>query len=85
MMIDSEIKHLLAESIIEPSNSPWWAQVIITAKKKDKKRLCIDYSQTINYFTHLDTYLLPRIGNQVNEIANVKIFSMLDLKSTCQE
>ena len=74
---DSEIKHLLAENIIEPSNSPWQAEVIITANENSNKRLCIDYSQTINRFAHLDVQLLPRIDNQVNEIANFKIFSSL--------
>ena len=73
---DSEIKRLLAENIIEPSNSPWQAEVI-TANENSNKRLCIDCSQTINRFTHLDVQLLPRIDNQVNEIANFKIFSSL--------
>ena len=51
---DSEIKRLLAENIIEPSNYPWRAEVIITANENSNKRLCIDYSQTIHCFTHLD-------------------------------
>ena len=79
--IDGEIKRLLAENIIEPSNSLWQVQVVITASEGSKKRLCIDYSLSINRFTHLDAYLLPRIEDQVNEIANFKMFSTLDWKS----
>ena len=80
-LIDSEIKRLLAKHIIEPSNSPWRAQVVITANENRKKRLCIDYSQTINRSTHLDAHPLPKVDDQVKEIANFKIFSALDLKS----
>ena len=67
---------MLAEKIIEPRNSPWRAQVAITASENSKKRLCIDYSQTINRFTHLDAYPLPRIDDQINFIAEN------DLKNT---
>ena len=67
---------MLAEKIIEPRNSPWGAQVVITASENSKKRLCIDYSQTINRFTHLCAYPLPRIDDQINFIAEN------DLKNT---
>ena len=43
--------------------------------------MVIDYSQTINRFTELDVYPLPRIDQQVNELAKWKWFSTLDLKS----
>ena len=44
-----------------------------------RKRLVIDYSRTINTYTELDAYPLPRID--VNEISNYSVFSTLDLKS----
>ena len=43
--------------------------------------MVIDYSQTINRFTALDTYPLRRINQQVNELAKCKWFIALDLKS----
>jgi len=43
--------------------------------------MVIDYSQTINRFTELDAYPLPRIDQQVNELAKCKWFSTLGLKS----
>ena len=43
--------------------------------------MCIDYSQTINLFTELDTYPLPSIGFFVNEVAKWKFICTLDLKS----
>lgn len=79
--IDSEIKRLLEEGIIEPSKSPWRAQVVITTSENHKKRLVIDYSQTINRFTLLDAFPLPRIDEMIGEIAKYRMFSTLDLKS----
>ena len=78
--IEKETRKLLSEGIIEPSNSPWRAQVVVT-KDGHKKRLAIDYSQTINKYTQLDAYPLPRIDDFVNNIAQFKVFSSIDLKS----
>ncbi|XP_068235600.1 uncharacterized protein [Palaemon carinicauda] len=69
--------------IIEPSISPWRAQVVVVKDPLDrhKKRLCIDYSQTINQYTELDAYPLPRIEDMVHDLAKYKVFSTFDLKS----
>ena len=40
--IEKEVKRLLHEEIIEPSSSPWRAQVLITTNERHKKRLLID-------------------------------------------
>jgi len=51
--IAEETRRLLQEGIIEPSNSPWRAQVVVTKDENHRKRLAIDYSETINRFTLL--------------------------------
>ena len=79
--IKAEISRMLKEGIIEPSQSPWRAQALVVNPEKHKKRLVIDYSQTINRFTLLDAYPLPRIEDIVNEIAHYRIFSTVDLTS----
>ncbi|KAL7633690.1 UNVERIFIED_CONTAM: hypothetical protein RMT77_015644 [Armadillidium vulgare] len=80
--IKAEIERLLQEGIIEPSFSPWRAQVVVVNNNNsNKKRLVIDYSQTINRYTQLDAYPLPRIDDLVNTIAHHKYFSVIDLKS----
>ena len=43
--------------------------------------MVIDYSQTVNRFTHLDAYPLPRVDELINEIAKSKYYSTVDLKS----
>ena len=65
--IESETKRLLQEGIIEPSNSPWEAQALVV-NNGGKKRMVIDYSQTINRFTLLDACPLPKINELVNKI-----------------
>ena len=79
--IELETAKLLENDIIEPSISSWRSQVLVTSNEHHKKRMVIDYSQTINKYTELDAYPLPRIDEMVNEIAQYKIFSTLDLKS----
>ena len=79
--IKNETNRLLAGGIIEPSDSPWRAQVVVTKNKRHKKRLVIDYSQTINKYTNWDAYPLRNIEETVNKISQYRVFSTLDLKS----
>ena len=78
--IKTEVKRLLKEDIIETSRSPWRVQVLVV-KRGEKQRLVIDYSSTINRFTILDAYPLPRIDSLVNQIANDRFYSSIDLRA----
>ena len=79
--IKEEVNKLLSTGIIEECNSPWRAQVVLTRDERHKKRLVIDYSQTINRFTILDAYPVHRIDDMVLELSNFSVVSTLDLKS----
>ena len=76
--ISSEVQRMLKENIIEPSRSPWRAQVVVV-KNNGKKRFAVDYSQTINVHTQLDAYPLPLIPDLINKIAQYSVFSTVDL------
>ena len=78
-------KKLLKEGITEPSVSLWRAQSLVIAAKNHKKRMIIDYSQTINRYTLLDAYPQPRIDEIIFNFAKYHIFNTLDLKSTYQQ
>lgn len=78
--IDAEVERMLREGIITPSRSPWRAQALVI-DHGSKKRLVIDYSQTINRFTQLNAYPLPRITDMIEKISKFKVFSSIDLKS----
>ena len=81
VFIRQEIAKLLKDGIIEPSSSPWRAQVVVTKNDNHKKRLCVDYSQTINKFTHLDAYPLPRMQEVIKNVSQYSVYSTLDLRS----
>jgi len=68
------------------SKSHWRAQpLVVTHRDTGKKRLCTDYSQTVNLFTILDAYSLPKIEDIINKLAKYKVFSTFDLKSACHQ
>jgi hypothetical protein len=79
--IQNEVARLLSENIIEPSNSSWRAQVLVTGQDKPKPRLVIDYSKTVNKFTLLDAYPLPNMDILANKIAQYSLYSTFDLRS----
>ena len=53
----------------------------MTTNERHKKRLVVDYSQTVNRFTEPDAYPLPKISELVNQVAQYKMFSTVDLRS----
>ena len=79
--VESEIRKLLKDDIIEPSSSPWRAQVLVTNGDRHKRRLVIDYSATINRYTLLDAYPLPRLDKMAESISQYQFYSTFDLKS----
>ena len=76
--ISLEVQRMLKEGIIEQSKSPWRAQIVVV-KKNGKRRLTVDYSQTINIYTKVDAYPLPLIPDLVNKIAQFSVYSTVDL------
>ena len=83
--IEEEFAKLLEDDVIEPSQSLWKGQVLTTKDDRLKKRMVIDYLLTVNRFTHLDAYPVPRIDEQINDIAKAKYYSSIDLKSAYYE
>ena len=82
LFIGQEIDRLRSEGIIKPSISLWRAQIVVVKDTENNKhRMCIDYSQTVNLFTELDTYPLPKIEFLVNELAKYCVFSTFDRRS----
>uniref|UniRef100_UPI00358E1065 uncharacterized protein n=1 Tax=Myxine glutinosa TaxID=7769 RepID=UPI00358E1065 len=79
--IAEETAQLLKDGIIEPSRSPWRAQVLVVRSEAHRRRMVIDYSQTINRFTQLDAYPLPGMDALVRQVALYSVFSTLDLRS----
>lgn len=78
--IDKEIKEMLANNIIRPSNSPWASPVVIVPKKDGGSRFCVEF-HGLNSKTYLDAYPMPQIQDIWGSLHGARIFSTLDLKS----
>ena len=78
--IKRQVDDLLEKKLIEPTDSPWAANIVLVWKKDGSQRLCIDYRQ-LNNVTMKDAYPLPRIDETLDALAGAQWFSTLDLAS----
>src|ERR1041384_8712211 len=78
--IDSEIKEMLKQNLIQPSTSPWSFPVVVVKKKNGKFRFCVNY-KPLNDVTKKDNYPLPRIDEILDSLKDAKWFTTLDLAS----
>lgn len=84
--VDSEIKKLLENDVIEKSFSPYNAPIWVVPKKgldennKPKKRLVIDF-QKLNEQTITDKFPIPDINLMIQNLGRAKVFSTIDLES----
>jgi hypothetical protein len=60
-IIDETLAELIAEDVIEESDSPW-ASPAILVRQKGKDRFCIDFRK-VNEVTKADQYPIPRIDD----------------------
>ncbi|KAH9801860.1 hypothetical protein KPL71_001181 [Citrus sinensis] len=84
LIAQQECSQLLAQGLIEPTNSQWACQTFYVEKHyeivRGKKRLVIDY-QPLNMFLQYDKFPLPRRQSMFTFLKNAQIFSKFDLKS----
>lgn len=82
--IDRQVKKLLENDLIEPSQSSYNSPIILVPKKstdgEKKWRMCIDY-RLLNKKLVPDKFPLPRIDEILDQLGRAKFFSILDLFS----
>lgn len=78
--IDKHLDDMLERGVIEQSNSPWSAPVVLVKKKDGSYRFCIDYRK-LNSNTFKDAYPLPRNDESLDQLIGSSWFSTLDLCS----
>lgn len=77
-VLQEYIKTTLTKGWIQPSKSPAGAPVLFMPKKDGSLQLCVDY-QGLNAATIKNHYALPLIGETLDQLAGVKIFTQLNL------
>eukprot|EP00794_Sanderia_malayensis_P011722 gene11722-biopygen9393 len=78
--VDQQVADMLAQSVIQPSTSPWASPVVLVKKKDGSYRFCIDYRK-LNSITKQDASPLPRVDDLLDALNGYSMFSTLDLRS----
>ncbi|KAI5454141.1 hypothetical protein NCC49_005131 [Naganishia albida] len=75
-IIDETLAELIAEDVIEESDSPW-ASPAILIHQKGKDRFCIDFRK-VNEVTKADQYPIPRIDDILSQFSGKTFFTTFD-------
>jgi len=78
--IYDQIKQMLDDEIIQPSDSSYSSAVVPVIKKDGSIRMCIDYRK-LNAKTVPRSYPIPRHEDLFDDFVNAEIFTVLDLSS----
>lgn len=83
--VDRQIRKMLEQNIIVPSQSPWSSPLWVVPKKtgvdgKTKWRVVIDYRK-LNSVTVGDSYPLPNMNHILDQLGASTYFTTLDLAS----
>lgn len=76
--VKKEIDDMLAAGIVEPSDSPYAAPIVLVKKKDNTIRFCVDY-RDLNKQTIFDPVLMPRMDEVLNKVSRARYISKLDL------
>jgi hypothetical protein len=75
-----QLKELLNNGYIRPNSSSWGCPALFVKKKDQSLKLCVDY-RSLNAVTIKNKYLLSRIDILFDQLADVKVFLKVDLRS----
>ena len=78
--VHASLRDILDVGTICPSQSPWCNAVMLVRKKDGNLHFCMDFRQ-LKAQTKKDSYLLPRIKEALESMADAAHFSSMDLRS----
>ncbi len=79
-IIAEQVAIMLDKGVIEPSQSPWSAAVVLTKRKNGSPRFCVDY-RALNAVTKRDVYPMPRADDLIQRFEGAKYFSSMDVRN----
>ena len=80
-IIKKEVLELYANGMIEQSDSPWSAPVVLVKKKDGKWRFCVNYTATVNRFLRHDAQPLANAQDVLDNLAKATTLSLWDVCS----
>lgn len=75
--VQQEIRDMLKQGIIEPSESPYQSPIVVVKKKDGTIRLCIDFRQ-LNKILLNDNEPIPRVDVIFGQLGKARYFSKFD-------
>lgn len=75
--IDRQVQSMIDNDIIEPSESPYAANVHLVPKKNGSRRMVVDF-RDLNAVTERDGYPIPQISDQFLALHGATCFAALD-------
>ena len=76
--LQDEVKYLLENDFIEPSQSNYSSPCILVPKSNRTYRMCTDYRK-VNSVTKTDSFPIPRIDDCIDKVGNSKYVTKFDL------
>lgn len=76
--VKNEIDNMLKLGVIEETDSAYASPIVVVAKKTGDVRVCTDY-RLLNKITEFDPYPIPQIDQILDEVAQAKFITTLDL------
>ena len=76
--LQDEVKYLLENDFIEPSQSNYSSPCILVLKSNGTYRMCTDYHK-VNSVTKTDSFPIPRIDDCIDKVGNSKYVTKFDL------
>ena len=76
--VKEEVDKMLKAGIVESSDSPYAAPVLLVRKKDNTIRFCVDF-RALNSETILDPRPMPRMDDVLHRVSNAKYVSKIDM------
>lgn len=73
------LDRLIAKKYIRPSDSEYASPIVLTTKRNNEKRMCIDY-RNLNKATLRENYPIPLIDDLLDKLVGKRYYTLLDLK-----
>ena len=74
--MEEMVQKMLAQGVIQNSNSPWASPVVLIKKKDGSHHFCVDYRR-LNGLTKMDVFPLPRVDDTLDMLSQTQCWTSL--------